>query len=115
MLLWMPSGSTSNAGGMRSPPPSGNSVLMDEDEKAAKIIRRQNSRFWNLIFLITSIGLVILVLALIPNTPTASMRGSLALPANSIYRASVEDDAGTLRSLSEYAGKVALVVNTACK
>jgi hypothetical protein len=38
-----------------------------------------------------------------------------SLPANSIYRLSVRDANGVLRSLQRYAGMVTLVVNTACK
>jgi glutathione peroxidase len=38
----------------------------------------------------------------------------MSLPLNSIYRLSVADNTGTERSLASYAGKVALVVNTAC-
>jgi glutathione peroxidase len=37
------------------------------------------------------------------------------LPANSIYRLSIEDPFGEMVSLQRFAGRVTLVVNTACK
>jgi glutathione peroxidase-family protein len=36
------------------------------------------------------------------------------LPVHSIYRLSMKDANGMIQSLSQYIGKVTLVVNTAC-
>ena len=112
MLLWIP-------------PSTG----LDEDEKHAKLQRESRSRTQRALLGLTVLALCfIVVLSFLENTrevPSNRLRMSdretvdsqrmYHLPADSIYRLSVENQQGELVSLRQYAGNVTLVVNTACK
>ena len=105
MLLWLPPS-----------PKSG----FDEDEKAAKLHRRARARFMNML-LLTGFLLLIFSVGIVKMHHSPKTRGAIrllekaALPIDSIYRLSVEDQNGEIVSLEKYSGKVTLVVNTACK
>lgn len=114
MLLWLP-------------PPS----AADDDEKSGKLRRQARRRTMNALACLASLCLVFLVTLLQINVEPAPARvrhgredhalavvdefHGLNLPPNSIYRMTVEDSLGDPVSLADYAGKVTLVVNTACK
>ena len=118
MLLWLPP----------------NAPRGDENEKAAKLRRRERAKFMN-ILLATGLVLTILSVAIVKLHHSPKMRGAYnrqkqqqqlemsqgdaaSLPLDSIYRLSVETQEGgdgVLTSLLKYTGMVTLVVNTACK
>lgn len=117
MLLWLPPRA-----------PRG----VDEDEKAAKLIRRARARYLNML-LAAGLVLTFLSVMIVKMHHSPKMRGALRqqeqaaasrhvllkdvamLPKDSIYRLNVENEQGELTSLMEYTGMVTLVVNTACK
>ena len=119
MLLWLP-------------PPNAPRSGFDEDEKAAKLIRRARAKYMNMLL---AAGLVLTVLSVMivkmhhsPKMRGAyrnkqlndrqkgvSLKDAALLPKDSIYRLNVENQEGKLTSLMEYTGLVTLVVNTACK
>ena len=132
MLLWLQPppppphagvapGSGSGGGGL---------ILYDDDEKAAKLFRRARAKYMNML-LATGLVLTVLSVMLVKVHHSPKMRGGrpqyhnnhggatlrdvALLPPDSIYRLSVEDAHGALTSLWEYAGRVTLVVNTACQ
>ena len=135
MLLWLQPPPSRTA-----PPISGSGpIIFDDDEKAAKLIRRARAKYMNMLL---ATGLVLTVLSVMmvkvhhspklmmrgrhPNSRStelqqqqpmggASLRDVALLPPDSIYRREVENAQGKFTSLLEYAGKVTLVVNTACQ
>jgi hypothetical protein len=106
MLLWTPVG--------RSDP--------DEDEKGGKLQNQANIRVQNSIICLAVMTVVFLI-SMVHIQHSSKDRGSTnmlrsmqeVLPPNSIYRLDVFDVFGEMVSLKRYAGKVTLVVNTACK
>lgn len=111
MLLWAPS----------------RNRRFDEDEKGAKVEREQLNRTRKILA-----GMVFLSMSLVVastmftygaqrrNMRRGVMEGSALrqlakLPPNSMYHLSVGDQDGGEVSLMDYAGKLTLVVNTACK
>lgn len=138
MLLWMPVESLSDGGGVgagnssSSTISSGNSnpPFFDHDEKGGKVRRQEQARrraYKNAIACASSVALVFLVTLLQVHSPvenagqllraqrSARERALRMLPSNSIYRLVVPDAAGNDFDLSQFAGRVTLVVNTACK
>jgi hypothetical protein len=140
MLLWMPVESLSDGGGgvgtgsssSSTISSSGNSnpLFFDHDEKGGKVRRQEQARrraYKNAIACASSVALVFLVTILQAHSPVenagqllrshraARERATRLLPANSIYRLVVPDAAGNDFDLSQFAGRVTLVVNTACK
>jgi hypothetical protein len=131
MLLWMPVESLSDGGGGSSNNiiSSGNSGHFDHDEKGGKVRRQEQARrraYKNAIACVSSLVLVFLVTLLQVHSPVenagmllrsqkaARERAIRMLPSNSIYRLAVPDAAGRDVDLSQFAGRVTLVVNTAC-
>jgi glutathione peroxidase len=107
MLLWTPVG--------RSDP--------DDDEKGGKLQKQANVRVQNSIICLAVMTVVFLV-SMVHLQHSSKDSGStnmlrsmteVVLPPNSIYRLSVKDVFDEMVSLKKYAGKVTLVVNTACK
>jgi hypothetical protein len=135
------SGSTSANTGvislLQQPPPYHMNNYPDEDEKGAKL-RRRAARA-QLLNVVVCLGLFISTISVLtvqfhhhspkirgsssnsvqqrhpPRNDTARTVLASSLPIHSMYRLSVKDASGILRSLEEYAGKVTLVVNTACQ
>jgi glutathione peroxidase len=108
MLLWTPVG--------RSDP--------DDDEKGGKLQKQANVRVQNSIICLAVMTVVFLISMVHlqhssrdpgPANMVRSMTATPVLPPNSIYRISVMDVYDEMVSLKEFAGKVTLVVNTACK
>jgi hypothetical protein len=109
----------------------------DDNEKGIKVRRQARARAKNALAclgLMTTCFLVIIFQ--LSKSPGKVMKGKLRrarqelehetaklesfdletpLPPNSIYRLSVNDELGEPWSLGDYAGKVTLIVNTACK
>jgi hypothetical protein len=107
MLLWTPVG--------RSDP--------DDDEKGGKLQMQANVRVQNSIICLAVMTVVFLI-SMVHLQHNSKASGStnmlrsmteVVLPPNSIYRLSVKDVFDEMVSLKQYAGKVTLVVNTACK
>jgi hypothetical protein len=107
MLLWTPVG--------RSDP--------DDDEKGGKLQMQANVRVQNSIICLAVMTVVFLI-SMVHLQHSSKASGStnmlrsmteVVLPPNSIYRLSVKDVFDEMVSLKRYAGKVTLVVNTACK
>ena len=145
MLFWLPpqrapGSGTSAVGGVGAS--SSSCTLFDDDEKAAKLLRRAHTKHLNML-LATGLILTVLSLMTIKAHHSLKLRGaalqqhpsnrhdqqhqqqqrrnevdvvaSARLPIDSIYRLQVENEHGALTSLLEYAGMVTLVVNTACQ
>lgn len=96
----------------------------DEDEKGGKLQKQANIRVQNSIICLAVMTVVFLVSMVhlqhssrdSGSTNTSMLRSMTeVLPPNSIYRLSVKDVFDEMVSLKKYAGKVTLVVNTACK
>jgi hypothetical protein len=110
MLLWTPA-----AAGPSDP---------DDDEKGGKLQKQANVRVQNSIICLAVMTVVFLVSMVhlqhssreTHNDSATVVRSMKAvLPPNSIYRLSVMNVFDEMVSLKEFAGKVTLVVNTACK
>jgi hypothetical protein len=135
MLLWMPVESLSDSGGgsntisISSGNHHNNSSHFDHDEKGGKVRRQEQARrraYKNAIACVSSLVLVFLVTLLQVHSPVenagmllrsqkaARERAIRMLPSNSIYRLAVPDADGRDVDLSQFAGRVTLVVNTAC-
>lgn len=134
MLLWLQPPAPAPAPPRTAAPGSGAGgsglISYDEDEKAAKLIRRARAKYMNMLL---ATGLVLTVLSVmmvkVHHSPKmrgghqrqpyhhrgATLRDVALLPPDSIYRLTVENAHGALTSLMEYAGRVTLVVNTACQ
>jgi hypothetical protein len=128
MLLWLPMESLSPSSSLDANNPSHN----DSDEKSFKLrMRDRRNRAYrcykNSILTCLSVLMVCLVTFLQLRYPTvntnqllrsqkaARERALRSLPPDSIYRLSVPGPDGTSNvSLAQFAGKVSLVVNTAC-
>jgi glutathione peroxidase len=94
----------------------------DDDEKGGKLQKQANIRVQNSIICLAVMTVVFLVSMVhlqhsskVPGSANFLRSMTAVLPPNSIYRLSVKDVFDEMVSLKEYAGKVTLVVNTACK
>jgi hypothetical protein len=95
----------------------------DDDEKGGKLQKQAHVRVQNAIICLAVMTVVFLISMVHlqhsskESSSTNMLRSmtEVVLPQNSIYRLSVLDIFDEMVSLKEYAGKVTLVVNTACK
>jgi glutathione peroxidase len=91
----------------------------DDDEKGGKVEKQAKMRVQNAFIFLTVLTVVFLIsmvqLSKDDGTDPVVRSMQAVLPPNSIYRLSVKDVMDEMVSLKEFAGKVTLVVNTACK